>query len=107
MSFFKLVRKIDEHCTEIAFVFERGSAQKNLVHIETRVQVDLNARVGFQHVETKRVFPADELPFRINANIEMVVEQIVVCPVRSVGSQKNVRWLCRLRRLSCCWLCLS
>jgi hypothetical protein len=96
-------REIDEHGAELAFVLQRGRAEEDFVDVEARVQIDLNARGLFQHAEADRVLPADELLRWIDANIEMVVEQVVVGAVRSVGTEEDVRLrrYTRPLRMSC------
>src|ERR1700735_4452860 len=64
-AFLECLGKIDKHGPEFALVFERDCSEQNLIDIKSRGQVELNARVVLQHLETDRVFPADELLLRI------------------------------------------
>ncbi len=84
------LRKIDEHGAKLAFVLQRGSPEQNLVDIERRVQVELNTRVVLEHLEADRVLPADDFLIRVDADVEVVVEQVVVGAIGAVGAAEDI-----------------
>ncbi len=55
------------------------------------MQIELDARAVLQHLEANGVLAADDLLLRIDADIEMVGEQIVVDAVRPIRAAQNVR----------------
>jgi hypothetical protein len=85
------LRKIDEDGVEIAFELERGFPEKNLVDVHRGDEIELNPRVVLKHLEADGVLPADEFLVRIDPNVEMVVEQIVVRAVSAVFPTENIR----------------
>src|SRR6202046_567938 len=96
VAFLHCLWKINKHRSELAFVLERCRSEQNLIDTKSGGQVELNASVVLQHLETDRVFPADELLFRVDADIEVVVKQVVVRAIRSVSAAEDVS-LCRRR----------
>src|ERR1700683_323560 len=91
------MRDTHEDGTEFALVFERRRAQENFVNIKSGVEIELNARVVLQHLEADSVFSTDGFFVWINADIEVVVEEIIVVAIlavratKSVGASGNVR----------------
>ena len=85
------LREVHEYGAQFTFVLERGRAKQNLVDPETGRQVELNPRVVFEHPEADGVLPANELPHRIEADVEMIEEQIVVRTVAAVLPTQDVR----------------
>jgi hypothetical protein len=54
------------------------------------VQIELDAPAVLQHLEADGVLPLEELLLRIDANIEVVKQQIVIGAIGSVGTAQNV-----------------
>ena len=65
---------------------------------ERWMQIELDAVVVLEHLEADGVFAADEFLFRIDANIEMVVEQIVISAIGAVCAAQDVGARCPVRR---------
>ncbi len=55
------------------------------------MQIELDARAVLEHLEADGVLAADEFLFGIDANVEMVEEQIVVGAVGTVRAAQDVR----------------
>ena len=79
-------------------ILERGRAEENLVDVERFVQVELDARAVLEHPEADGVLAADELLFGIDADVEMVEEQVVVGAIRPVLAAQDVGMRGGLRR---------
>ena len=95
--------KVDEDGVELALVLQRRRAEQDLVDVQVGVQIELDARVVLQHLEANRVLAAEELLLRIDADVEVVGEQVVVGAIAPVLAAQDVRarrrrWL-RSRRL--------
>ena len=92
------LRKINKHRAGVARVFEQrgfGSRpgfrrEENLVDTQLFGQVDLDARAVFQHAEADGVLAADELLVGIDANVKVVVEQVVVGAEGSVCAAQHI-----------------
>ena len=82
--------KIDKHGAGIALVLERVVAQENLVDVQRVAQVELDARAVLEHPEADRVLAAETLLVGIDANVQVVIEQVVVGAVRSVRAAQHV-----------------
>jgi hypothetical protein len=54
------------------------------------VQIDLNAIVVGQHPEADRIRPAKEFLVRVESDVEVVVQQIVVGAIASVVAKENL-----------------
>ena len=83
-------RKVDEDRAVVALVFEFGFAEENLVDGQRGMQVELDAVVVLEHLETNGVLAADRFLFRIDAHVEMVVKQIVVGAIPAIFAAQNV-----------------
>src|ERR1039457_3196799 len=92
------LREVHEDGAGVALVMERGGAEQNLVDVERFMQVELDARVVLKHLEAEGVLAADELLFRVDADVEMVEEQIVVGAMRPVLAAEDVGVRGSLRR---------
>jgi hypothetical protein len=76
----------------------------NLIDLQVVIEVELNARVILEHLEANRILAADELLFRIDANVQIdkkadrCSRDSAVFAAEDVG----VRWCfeCRLRKWS-------
>ena len=84
------LRKIDEDGAVIARVLEWRRAKKNFIDVQRVGEIDLDAVAIDQHAEADGVFPADELLFRVDANVEMVIEEVVVGAKRAVGAAQHI-----------------
>ena len=76
-------------------------AEQNLVDVQVGVQIELDARVVLEHLEADRVLAADRLLVRIDADVEVVEEQIVVRAIAAVLAAQDVgarRWVQRRGR---------
>src|SRR5258705_375661 len=58
------------------------------------VKIELDPRVVLEHLEPDRVHPSDKLLLRIDADIEIVVEQIIVGAIAAIlaTQEVGVRW---------------
>ena len=85
-------RKVDEDRVELSRVLQVPRSQRDAIDVQIRVQIDLDPRVVFEHLEADGVLAADEFLVRIDTNVEVVVQQIVVrsmlavCAAQDVGS---------------------
>jgi len=86
----KCLRKVHEDCAGVALVLERSVAQQNLIDVERGVQIELDAGAILEHFEANGVLAADKFFFRIDADIEVIEEQIVVGAVWSVLTAQDV-----------------
>ena|ERR1700691_3602360 len=84
------LREIDEDCAGIALVLEWPAAEEDLVDVKRVDQVELDPRVILEHFEPDRVLPADELFLRIDANVEVVEQQVVVGAIWPVSTAQDV-----------------
>ena len=84
------LRKIHEDGPRITLVLKRYGAQENFVDLERLGQVELDARAVLEHLEPDGVFAADELLFRIYADVEMVEEQIIVGAIGPISAAQNI-----------------
>src|SRR6516164_4311381 len=64
------------------------------------MQIELNSRAFLEHFESDGVLPADIFFLGIDANIQMVVEQIIVRSISSILTTQNVG---SRRSRSCRW----
>src|ERR1019366_10235177 len=76
----------------------RGRAEENLVDATRFMQVELDARAVLEHLEADGVLAADELLLGIDADVEMVEEQVVVGAIRPVLAAQDVGVRGGLRR---------
>ena len=84
------LREVDEDGAGIALVLEQRGAEQDFVDVERGLQVELDARAVLQHLEADGVLAADELFLRVDADVEMVEEQIVVGAIGSVGAAQEI-----------------
>ena len=66
------------------------SVEEDPVNLEVGEQIDLHPRVVVEHPEADRVPAADELPIGIDANVEVVGQEVVVGAVAAVLASQNV-----------------
>ena len=83
--------KIDEDRVQLALVLQLLGAEEDLVHGEVVVQVELDARVVLQHLEPDGVLAAEELLVRIDADVEVIGQQVIVRSVATVLAAQDVR----------------
>ena len=62
----------------------------NLVDIKIVIQIELNPRVIAQHAETNCVLSANKLLDGIDANVEVIEQQIVIGTIAAVLSAQDV-----------------
>jgi len=93
--------EIDEDRAVIAFVLQFRRAEQDLIDVQRRVQVELNARVVLQHLEADDDFSAQILLLRIDANIQVVKEQIVVRSILPVLAAQDIEARRLARRSRC------
>ena len=82
--------------------------EHDLVDVQVGVQIELNARVVLQHPEADAVLAGDELLLGIDADVEVIGEQIVVGAIPPVFAAQDVgarRWPQRRRRRRARALC--
>ena len=92
LALLQRLREVDEHGAELALVLQRRVAPSRILSTFSVVdQVELDARVVLQHPEADRVLAADELLLRIDADVEVVGEQVVVGAVRAVARRAACR----------------
>lgn len=82
--------EIDENRARVALELEECLTEKNFVDIQGIDQIKLNTRVVLEHLEADRVLAADELLFGIDADIEVVIKQIVVGTIRPISTAQNI-----------------
>lgn len=82
--------KVYENGAEFAFVFERRGAEENFVDLERLLEIKLDARAVLKHFEADGVLAADEFFVGIDADVQVVVEQIVVGAIRAVSAAEDV-----------------
>lgn len=87
---FEGVGEVDEDGAGVAGVFERGGAEEDLVDVEGVSEVDLDAGGVGEHLKADGVFAGDELLVRVDADAEVVVEEVVVGAIGAVGSAEDV-----------------
>ncbi len=80
----KRLRKVDEEGAAVALILQRVFAHLDLVDLQGRDELELDAVAVREHLEADRVAAADELLLGIDAQIEVVEEQIVVGAIRPV-----------------------
>ena len=85
------LREVDEEGAAVALVFQRRLAQQDLVDLERGIELELDAGAVLQHLEADGVRSADEFLVRIDAEVEMVEEQIVVGAIGAVRAAEKVR----------------
>ena len=90
----KGLRKVDEDGAESRSYLSGVVPRRILSMLQRLLEVELDARAVLEHLEANGVFAADEFLVGIDANIEVVVEQIVVGAVWAVGTAQDVG-LCR------------
>ena len=84
------LREVDEDRVQLARVLQRGVPEKNLFDLQIRIEIHLDACVVLQHPEADRVLAADELLDGIDADVEVVGEQVVVGAVRAVLAAQHI-----------------
>ena len=101
-------REVDEHRVQLALVLERRRAVEDLVDVQVGVEIELDARRVLEHAERDRVLPADELLVRLDPDVEVIRQQVVVRAEFAVFAPQDVtarrrggrrRWPAPLRRL--------
>mgnify|MGYP001286971208 CR=1 FL=1 len=80
----ELPRKVDKHRVQLTSVLKRLPLQEDLVDGEVTVQIELDPLVLTQHAEADRVPAAKRPGLRVYADIEMVVQQVVVGAIAAV-----------------------
>ena len=65
--------------------------EEDLVDVELVGQVELNARAVFQHPETDGVFAADEFLFGIDADVQVVIKQVVIGAEGPVSAAQHIQ----------------
>ena len=82
--------EVDEHGVDLTLEGERRRVHLDLLDREVRVEIDLNPGVVLQHPETDAVLAADQLLRRVDADVEVVVAEIVVGAIAAVLATKDV-----------------
>ena len=75
---FQVLWEVDEDCASVAPVVEPASVEKYLVDFEGGMQIELNAFAVAKHSEADRVLALKKFFVRVDTDIQMVEEQIVV-----------------------------
>ena len=107
LSSVQRLRKVDKHRAGIPGVDQFFLAQHDLLDHQNLAEIELNARAVGQHLEAHGIHAGNGLAYRIDANIEVVVEQIVVRSVRPVGPAQDFDACRRHRGWSCLKLRVS
>src|SRR6266545_7234346 len=84
------LREIDEDGVDLAVELERRSAKENLLDLQVRVQVDLNAAVVLQHPKPDGVLAAQELLRGVDADVQVIGEKVIVGAVAAVLAAQDV-----------------
>ena len=82
--------EIDKYRALIALVFQLGRAHYDLVHVERLGKLELDAVVVLEHLETNGRFAADVLFIGVDADIEVIIDKIVIGAIPAVFAAKLV-----------------
>jgi len=82
--------EVHEDRAEFAVVLERGLVEEDLLDVERGDQVELDAGVVAEHLEADGVLATNELLLRIDADVEVVEEKIVVGAIAAVLAAQDV-----------------
>ena len=85
------LREVHKDCAGVAFILKRRCAQENLIDLQRVSQIKLDSHIVFEHLEANGVLAADEFLFRINADIKMVEEQVIVGAIRPISAAQDVK----------------
>ena len=83
-------REVDEHRVQLALVLERRRAVEDLVDVQVGVEIELDTRRVLEHAERDRVLPADELLVRLDPDVEVIRQQVVVRAELAVFAAEDV-----------------
>ena len=83
-------REIDEDGAGVALILERRVVPEDLVDVQLSGQVELDAGAVLEHAEADGVLAGDGFGVGIDADVEVVIEQVVVGAERPVGAAQKV-----------------
>jgi hypothetical protein len=84
------LRKVNEHRVDLALVLQLAPGVQDAVDVQVGIQIELDARIVAQHPETDGVLSGEVLLLGIDADVEVVREEIVVGAVASVVAAQEV-----------------
>ena len=90
MPFLSFCGKVDEDGAFLARVLERRAGKQNAIDGQGLMQIDLDAVVVGQHAEADRVLAAEEFLVGVEADVEVVVQQVVVGAVAAVFATEEL-----------------
>ena len=88
--FLSCLRKVDEDRAFLARVLERRAGEQDAIDVQGLMQIDLDAVVVGQHAEADRVLAAEEFLIGVEADVEVVVQQVVVGAVAAVFATEKL-----------------
>jgi len=84
-------RKVHKDRARVALIFERRLAIQNFVDLQRLKQVELDARAVVEHPKTNSILAADCLLLRIDADVQVVIKQLVVGAIGPIASAQHLR----------------
>src|SRR5215813_11851554 len=69
---------------------QSSGIEQNFVDVQSLGKIELNASVLLQHLDANRILTADKFLFRVDPDVEVVGEQIVVSAIRPIGAAQKV-----------------
>ncbi len=82
--------EVDVEGAAVAVVLQDGWAKGDFVDLEGRIELELDAGAVFEHFEADGVGSGDELLLRVDAEVEVVIEEVVVGAVGAVGAAEEI-----------------
>ena len=84
------LREVDEDRVGLPFVLQLRRVEQNLVDAQDVAQVDLNSCSIPEHLEANRVLAGDGFLLGIDPHVEVVIHEVVILAIRTVGSAQQV-----------------
>ena len=82
--------EVDEDCASIAPVAEPMPVEKYFVGLQSGMKIELDAVAILQHSEANSVFALKMFFVRVDTDIEVIEEQIIVSAIGPVGAAQYV-----------------
>jgi hypothetical protein len=86
---FQSLWEVDEDCACFAAVAEPNPIEKNFVDVERRMQIELDALAILKHSEANRVLALKILFVRVDTDIQVVGQQVIIGAIGSVGTAQD------------------
>jgi len=88
---FQALWEVDEDCACFAAVAEPSPIEKYFVDVECGMQIELDALAILEHSEANGVLASKKLFVRVDTDIQVVEQEMIVGAVGSVGAAQNIR----------------